>query len=198
MTETVAVLEQMGHAIEASHPSALRETEHSEASRVIVAAHVATEIAHWESELGRPITDDELSSINASYRDRNRGRTPADYVAAEAALHAYARRLLSWWVDDGFDLLVLPVASVPPPPLGWFNLPDEHGRWPNVFNYTGPFNVTGQPAIALPVRSTEDGLPIGVQLVAAPGREDVLVAVAAAVEAAIPWAERRPSAIPAL
>ena len=55
-----------------------------------------------------------------------------------------------------------------------------------------PFNITGQPAISLPVHQSADGLPIGVQLVAAPGREDVLIRVAAQLEAAVPWADRRP------
>ena len=61
--------------------------------------------------------------------------------------------------------------------------------------FTLPFNITGQPAISLPVHQTADGLPIGVQLVAAPGREDVLIRVAAQLEAAVPGptGARRPT-----
>lgn len=58
--------------------------------------------------------------------------------------------------------------------------------------YTAQFNVTGQPAVSLPLHWTADGLPVGVQIVAAFGREDVLVRVAAALEDAAPWADRRP------
>ena len=58
--------------------------------------------------------------------------------------------------------------------------------------YTAGFNTTGQPAISLPLYVSDDGLPIGVQLVAAYGREDVLLRVAAQLEEAAPWADRRP------
>ena len=56
--------------------------------------------------------------------------------------------------------------------------------------YTAPFNISGQPAISLPMHWTEDGLPVGVQLVAAYGREDQLLQVAAQLEQAAPWADR--------
>ena len=72
--------------------------------------------------------------------------------------------------------------------------PGGEGRRINSFiPFTAQFNVTGQPAISLPLYWTDDGLPVGVQLVAAYGREDVLVRVAAALEQAAPWASRRPA-----
>jgi amidase len=58
--------------------------------------------------------------------------------------------------------------------------------------YTAQFNMTGQPAVTLPLHRTPAGLPVGVQLVAAYGREDILIRVASQLEQAAPWSDRHP------
>jgi amidase len=71
---------------------------------------------------------------------------------------------------------------------------DPHfgARLQRLTRFTAPFDITGQPAMSLPLYWNDDGLPIGVQLVAAYGREDVLLRVGAQLEAAQPWGDRRP------
>ena len=89
--------------------------------------------------------------------------------------------------------------GAPPPELGWFTAagPEHEGRRIVSFiPYTAQFNMTGQPAISLPLHWTPAGLPVGVQLVAAYGREDVLIRVASQLEQAAPWAGRRPHVHP--
>jgi amidase len=68
------------------------------------------------------------------------------------------------------------VLNSPPPKIGWLSDPVEGlGRVTSIMQYTAQFNVTGQPAISLPLWWTDDGLPVGIQLVPAFGREDLLI-----------------------
>ena len=101
-----------------------------------------------------------------------------------------------WW-HDGWDLLLTPTLGEPPVVLGTFaNDPKTPlapmARAAQYVPFTPAFNASGQPAISLPLHWTPDGLPVGVQLVAAYGREDVLLRVAAQLETAQPWAHRHP------
>ncbi|HLX87901.1 MAG TPA: amidase family protein, partial [Acidimicrobiales bacterium] len=97
----------------------------------------------------------------------------------------------------GFDLLVTPTIPELPPTLGQFGSTPDNPlagviRSATVAAFTAPFNVTGQPAASLPMHWSNEGLPVGVQLVAASGREDLLLSVSAQLEQARPWAGRRP------
>ena len=120
----------------------------------------------------------------------------SQYLEAVEQLSRFSRRVAAWWAD-GFDLLVTPTIPELPPPLGEL-VPDPAQplkgflRSGALTPFLIPFNVTGQPAISLPLSWSASGLPIGVQLVAAFGREDVLIRVAAQLEERAPWSHRRP------
>ena len=108
--------------------------------------------------------------------------------------------MVAGWFHSGFDLLLTPTLGEPPPRLGSFNDSGEDPvaalmRGVQTAAFTALFNVTGQPAISLPLHWTEDGLPIGIQLVAPFGAEDALLRVAAQLEEARPWADRIPAAV---
>jgi amidase len=196
-----ALLEAAGHHLEASAPEAMFDPDYADRFVAVLAACTAYDVRQLERILGRAVTEDDLEDDNLRYAAVGRTVSAVDYLQCLAEQHAWCRRMLSWWHpadgSHGFDLLLSPVLAAPPPPIGWLSGPEGGQRVGQLLLFTAQFNVTGQPAISLPLHTTADGLPVGVQLVAANGREDVLVRVAAQLEAAAPWtalAPRRPPA----
>lgn len=196
------LLEELGCTVEPGTPDAMFDPLFPRFFTTTIAADVALTLSAFErSALARGIEDEELEPRNVMYRAVGRKLSAEDYLGARTWLGSWTRRMSAWWAPAdlggaGFDLLVTPTVGAPPPELGWFTDegPEQEGRRINSFiPYTAQFNVTGQPAISLPLHWTGEGLPVGVQLVAAYGREDVLVRVAAALEQAAPWADRRPA-----
>jgi amidase len=193
-TAAGALLERLGHKVEAAHPAAMEEQEFQAHFVNVVAAATAADLDYWGRRLGRPVTDADVEPDNATFAALGRSLSASDYVTSVGWLHGYQRRMARWWAADGFDVLVTPVLNAPPPPIGWLSDP-EHGmqRVIAMLQYTAQFNITGQPAVSLPLAWSGQGLPIGVQFVGAFGREDVLIRLAAQLEAAQPWADRHPA-----
>lgn len=114
-------------------------------------------------------------------------------LAVLARLHGFSRRMATWW-EGGFDVLVTPTLATPPPRLGYLIDP-EAGRLRllQTMPFTAQFNVTGQPAISLPLHWSSEGLPIGIHFVARYAAEGLLLRLAAQLEEAAPWQGRRPA-----
>jgi amidase len=190
------LLESLGHHVDGSSPAAFADPAFPDRFLTMIFAHSALDVRVFESIVGRPLTEDELEPDNQFYSEVGKTVLAVDYLESVAAQHAWSRQMLSWWHpadgSEGHDLLLTPVLAGPPPPIGYLSGPEGGLRVRELLQFTAQFNVTGQPAISLPLFWNADGLPIGVQLVAAFGREDVLVRVAAQLEAAQPWADRRP------
>ncbi len=116
-----------------------------------------------------------------------------DYVRAVENLRMISRQVVSWW--ESHDVLVLPTIPTPAPRIGTLGAdvnaaPQEYLEF---INFVQPWNATGQPAISLPLGMSSSGLPIGVQLVGPPRGERVILALAAQLEQAMPWSDRRPA-----
>ncbi len=191
-----ALLQDLGHAVEESHPAALDEAEAAARFITVFASWTARDLAHCTDKTGQTIGPDDVEPMNRAVAAQGRAISAETYIRALDWLHAHTRRVAAWWTS-GFDLLLTPTLAEPPPLLGQFTATADDplrgfDRAVPFVTFTSPFNVTGQPAISLPLHWSADGLPIGVQLVAAYGREDVLLRVAAQLEAAQPWADRRP------
>jgi amidase len=193
VASAVRLLELLGHHVDQSAPAAMFEQELVGHFNSIIAADVEATFQAFEMLLGRPIGEDEIEPRNASYRRSGRALSAVAYLQSRLWFGMWARRMADWWND--YDLLVTPTVGAPPPELGWFTAagPQQEGeRIVSFIPYTAQFNMTGQPAISLPLHWTPAGLPVGVQLAAAYGREDILIRVASQLEQAVPWSDRHP------
>jgi len=192
-----ALLESIGHVVEPAHVAALDPPELVEAFLLVWAAGTAFDVDHyWPGKLGHPVAQDQVEPLTWALADAGRATSASDYLEARQKLQAMGRQVAQWY-EGGFDLLLTPTIAQPPPLIGEFDSPADnplHGlfRAAEVVPFTPLFNATGQPAISLPLHWSAQGLPIGVQLVAPYGREDVLLRVASQLEQAAPWAQRRP------
>lgn len=194
--DAARALEELGHAVEPAFPAALANPELVMQFGVAWFAGAAAGLDAFGAAIGRAITADDVEPLTWAMAEAGRAVTSGQYLAAVASMERFGRDVAAWW-DSGFDLLLTPTLAEPPVPLGTFASPPDEPlagflRAGAFTPFTPPFNATGQPAVSLPWRENADGLPIGVHLVAAYGREDVLVRVASQVEAAHPWASRRP------
>jgi amidase len=193
---TARLLESLGHHVERSYPPALVETDIDDRSPVGIAATSAMlySLAGLARALGRELTPADMEPLNWVRYLRLREMRAAELLQAQGAATQFRRRVLQWWAD-GFDLLLTPTTAAPAAPLGTFDGESEEAAGPlgnPYIAFTRAFNVTGQPAISLPAGRSTHGVPIGVQLAADHGREDVLLAVGAQVERARPWSDEIP------
>jgi amidase len=190
-------LADLGHRVEQASPPALADPAVGGHFLTCFGAWTARELDHIGELLGTPVTEDGVEPGTWAAAEMGRSVTGAQYLAGVDGLHAHTRDVVRWWEVDGWDLLLTPTVPELPPTLGQFaSTPDDPLvgllRSAAIVAFTAPFNITGQPAISLPLAWSAAGLPIGMQLVAAPAREDVLLRIAAQLEAAHPWADRRP------
>jgi amidase len=190
---TAKLLADLGHDVEESGPEAMFDPSFAPHFGVLIAVDTALELREFERLLGRPIGDSELEPRNAASRRGGSALDAVTYLEARSWMNVWSRRMAAWW--SSYDVLVTPTVAAPPPELGWFTAdgPEREGpKLASFIPYTAQFNMTGQPAISLPLHWSADGLPVGVQLVAAYGREDVLVRLGSQLETAAPWADKRP------
>ncbi|MDE3086884.1 MAG: amidase [Acidobacteriota bacterium] len=194
---TAALLEGLGHEVEESWPAGLAAAEFVANFITVFTGYVEWCLEDAAGRIGRPVDAAGCEPLTWALAEMSRGSSPGRYLAAVQALHAFGRAVRSWWEVDGWDLLLTPTVPEPAWPLGQFTAPDDNPLAPlfraaQIVPFTAPFNVTGQPAASLPLHWSPGGLPVGVQLVGAYGREDVVLAVSAQLEEARPWAQRRP------
>lgn len=184
------LLESLGHLVEPGFPAALREPEWTPRFLSLWAAGVTVDLDECSRLIGRPIAPHEVEPLTWALAELGRMISGPAYAEAWRWIQRNARRAAAWW--DEFDLWLTPTVTEPPVPLGTFRSdPDDPlaaiFRAGEFTPFTPPINATGQPACSLPLYRNAAGLPIGVHLIAAYGREDLLLRVAAQLEAAQPF-----------
>jgi amidase len=153
-------------------------------------------IAVWQvGPALHPIADISLlTPLNRGLVEAARSESAADYGRSVASLQMLARRIVSFWSD--VDVVLTPTLALPPVPIGWQDAVE--GAIPQLLRnteftpFTAVANLTGLPAMSLPLHWTDDGIPIGVQIIGPPVGDALLLALAAELETARPWADRRP------
>jgi amidase len=190
--DAACLLERLGHHVEDTLPAGLFEPDLLAGARFLTAVHAAADLEACARRLGRVLDESDVEPTTWSVVEAGRLASAVDVVRVLARQQQLSREILSWWRSPehgGFDLLLTPTTAEPAPRLGAYKSGFTPGRGSA---FTRPFNVTGQPALSVPLGWPDDGLPRGVQLIAGYGREDVLVRVGAQLEAAAPWFHRRP------
>ena len=188
------ILEGLGHIVEEADPGFdldfVAEFWRNNAS---VGAHVV--LSRREAALGRALTERDVEPVTWEAYRRGGGIPAADLSKGVQEVHLMGRRAAEF--HRTYDLVLSPTLAQRPPKLGHLSMTtdDVEGYWDRLFGFipfTPPQNLTGQPAISLPLHWSADGLPVGVQFAAPFGDEATLLRLAAQLEEAAPWAGRRP------
>ena len=191
---TIEMLESLGHHVEQTYPVALNEEEVSGKFTAVVGAATHADVSTFERILGRTIGEGDMEPDNLLMRELGRSISAETYLSNQMWLHAWCRRVVQWWEpldgSRGFDILVTPTLAGPPPRIGHLAGADGTRHLIEILAFTSQFNLTGQPAMSLPLHWSTTGLPMGVQFVAAPFREDVLIRLASQLEDAMPWRDK--------
>ncbi len=187
-TEAAAgALDAVGHRVVPAGPEYPTEAL-ATVMRTLMGVPLAVKVDRRLAQLGRALRDDDLEPFTRYMYDSAAAVSGTAVIEAMELVEEISRTVGAFFVEH--DLLLTPTLPQPVPRLGFLDTTDLDTMFQRAGVYaslTSPFNITGQPAVSLPLGTDTEGLPIGVQLVAAYGREDVLVAVAAQLEKAVPW-----------
>ena len=192
----VEMLSSLGHRVEESWPAPLEDPSFPPRFSALWSTNMAVAIEATSRMLGREPAASDYEAMNWAMAKFAESLSAVDYAKSVVATTAFRRSLQQWWAN-GFDLLVTPTLAQLPLAVGAIHNEPSSPMDPmrvagDFVAFTTAYNVSGQPAISLPLHWTNDGIPVGIQLVAGYGREDLLIAIAAQLEEAMPWRDRRP------
>ena len=184
--DAARLLESLGHELEEDSPDWVDPDAASvwlQQSWIVSAAH------HDIPDMSL------LEPVTRAFAAMGQELSAHDYVKTRLRGQVMTRRIVRFW--DTYDVLLTPTVAMPPVEVGWATEPDDPwevaARGGLFVPYTPLVNVTGQPAVSVPLHWTDTGLPVGVQLIGRPADEPTLIRLAAQLEEARPWVERHPA-----
>ena len=193
--EAAALLESLGHRVEEVAPPWSGLDLLPDFTRAFGPAVSMTTLAGGRLA-GREPTEDDVEPLTWALWERARSQDTLSLLAAQNRLESVARSIVAFL--SPYHAVLTPALALRPLPIG-----EVHGRGPDPWDhyrrsgaftpYTAIVNVTGQPAISLPLFHGDDGLPTAIQLIGPPAREDIVLQLAGELEQACPWAARRPT-----
>lgn len=197
LDETVKTLSDLGHHVEEADPP-LDNDEMQEIFRTLMASNAAQTIRLHPTKGRLPLAG-EIERVVAATAEKGESVTGYDVFLAQGRMHAAGRRMAAF--HEQHDVLLTPGLGHMPPKLGWLDMmmEDADEYWDRVAAFspfTVWFNLTGAPAISLPVGTTEQGFPVSVQAVGRYADEATLFRLSAQLEQAMPWRDRRPEGLP--
>lgn len=196
--DTVELLADLGHEVRAAHPEPLDRSGHR-AIKAVYGGAAAWIEAYWTRRMGRPPEPGEIEPYTAATFARARPITAGAYLAGAEELQRFSRRTAGFFED--FDVWLTPTVGWPPLPLGVLGGTEEEplrgereaGRF---LMFDGEYaNITGNPAMSVPLGVDADGLPVGMHFLGRFGGEALLFRLAGQLERARPWTDRRPAAL---
>jgi amidase len=188
------LLDAQGHHLEET-PLDFVPADLGTAFRLVIGANTRMAVDSYASTKKRQPSAEQFERITWMYYEAGNQSTAADYVRAVAVLHRTGRMIAEFF--QRYDLLLTPTLPRPPERLGVFDMntsdPDSYGKAVALFtSFTAPFNVSGNPAVSIPLHWNAQGLPIGIQLAGRYADEATLLRVASQLEQAAPWFDRTP------
>lgn len=194
LDDALALLDSLGHEVVEADLPGLDAV--GEAIGTMFNAATACRIGHWARKLGRDPRDDELEPLTRAFYEVGRDTPAGDYLLAISELQVFSRRVAEF--HERFDAWVTPTMSSLPAPIGHISsTPDQPFRALERGGATVAYpavvaNVTGAPAMSVPLWWNADDLPVGVHVLAGFGDDGGLFRLAAQLEEARPWAQRLP------
>jgi amidase len=195
VADAVELLRSLGHEVEEVEPP-WQDERLRELFGEVFSSHIALSIAYSGRVAGREPTPADMEPMSWAIHSMVKKMSATEGIGAAVRLQAFARRLVSFL--EPYDALLTPALAERPLPLGTLDTaaPEPMATFTRsgLFTpFTPVFNASGQPGISLPLFEGEDGLPLAVQVVGRPAGEGALLALAAQLEQARPWAARRPA-----